>query len=255
MTCQNQMKRYKEVMLYLKSLKKFYNKNTVKAVDIKELLVKKSDITCLVGPSGCGKTTTLKMINRLIEPSEGVIEINGVNSDQSHPVLWRRKIGYVIQKIGLFPHFTVMQNISLLSHVLKKDQKFIVKRVYELLELVGLPPEQYKSRYPIELSGGQRQRVGIARALMEDPPLLLMDEPFGALDSITASSLRKEFRMLNQRLKKTIIMVTHNLSEAFEMGDEVVLMQKGSIVQKGNWEDFKYSPANSFVKDFFDAKI
>ena len=242
-------------MLYLKSLKKFYNENTIRAVDIKELLVEKAGIVCLVGPSGCGKTTTLKMINRLIEPSEGTIEINGVKSNQVHPVLWRRKIGYVIQKIGLLPHLTVMQNISLLSRVLKKDQKFILRRVHELLELVGLNPTQYKDRYPMELSGGQRQRVGIARALMEDPPLLLMDEPFGALDSITASSLRKEFKTLNQTLKKTIIMVTHNLNEAFEIGDEVVLMQKGSIVQKGSLKDFKHSPANSFVKDFFDAKI
>ena len=241
-------------MIYLKNLKKFYTKNTVKAVDIKELFIKKAGVACLVGPSGCGKTTTLKMINRLIEPSEGLIEINGVKSNQMDPVSWRRKIGYVIQKIGLLPHLTVMQNISLLSRVLKRDHKFISKRVNELLELVGLSPEQYKNRYPIELSGGQRQRVGIARALMENPPLLLMDEPFGALDSITASSLRKEFKNLNQTLKKTIIMVTHNLNEAFEMGDEVILMQKGSIVQKGNKEDFKHSPANSFVKDFFNAK-
>ena len=242
-------------MLYLGNLKKFYNKNKVKAVDIKELLVEKASTVCLVGPSGCGKTTTLRMINRLIEPSEGIIKINGVKSNQIHPVLWRRKIGYVIQKAGLFPHLTVMRNISLLSYVLKRDRKFIERRVHELLELVGLSPKQYASRYPIELSGGQKQRVGIARALMEDPPLLLMDEPFGALDSITASSLRAEFKNLNQTLKKTIFIVTHNLSEAFEMGDEVVLMQKGSIVQKGNWEDFKNSPANSFVKDFFNAKI
>ena len=242
-------------MLYLENLKKTYDKNTVKAVDIKELSVEKARIVCLVGPSGCGKTTTLKMINRLVEPSEGTIQINGVKSDQIHPVQWRRKIGYVIQKIGLFPHLTVMQNISLLSRVLKRDQKNIEKRVYEFLNLVGLDPKQYASRYPIELSGGQRQRVGIARALMEDPPLLLMDEPFGSLDSMTASALRREFKKLNQMLKKTIIMVTHNLSEAFEMGDEVVLMQKGSIVQKGSWENFKNSPANSFVKDFFNEKV
>lgn len=241
-------------MVHLTNLKKFYNRNTIKAVDIKELFIEKAGIACLVGPSGCGKTTTLKMINRLIEPNEGSIEINGIKSKQMNPVSWRRKIGYVIQKIGLLPHLTVIQNISLLSRVLKREPKFILKRAHELLELVGLSPEQYKNRYPIELSGGQKQRVGIARSLMEDPPLLLMDEPFGALDSITASSLQKEFKNLNQALKKTIIMVTHNLNEAFEMGDEIILMQKGSIVQKGNREDFKHSPANSFVKDFFNAK-
>ena len=242
-------------MLYLENLKKFYNEDTVATVDIKELSIKNADIICLVGPSGCGKTTTLKMINRLIEPSKGFIEINGIKNNELHPVLWRRKIGYVIQKIGLLPHLTVKQNISLLSRVLRKNKKTISKRVDELLELVGLPPEQYKNRYPIELSGGQKQRVGIARALMEDPPLLLMDEPFGALDSITASSLRKEFKSLNQTLRKTIVMVTHNLNEAFEMGDEVILMQKGCIVQKGNREDFKHSPANAFVKDFFNANM
>ena len=242
-------------MLYLKNLKKIYNEDTGAAVDIKELFIKKADIVCLVGPSGCGKTTTLKMINRLIEPSEGFIEINGIKNNEFHPVLWRRKIGYVIQKIGLLPHLTVKQNISLLSRVLRKNKKTILTRVDELLDIVGLSPEQYKNRYPIELSGGQKQRVGIARALMEDPPLLLMDEPFGALDSITASSLRKEFKMLNQTLRKTIIMVTHNLNEAFEMGDEVILMQRGRIIQKGNKEDFKHSPANSFVKDFFNANM
>ena len=241
-------------MLYLKNLKKFYNQGKLKAVDIKELSINKACIACLIGPSGCGKTTTLKMINRLIEPSEGFVEINGVKSTEVEAVSWRRKIGYVIQKIGLLPHLTVLENITLLSRVLKKDKKFMFERANELLELVGLDTVTYKNRYPIELSGGQQQRVGIVRALMEDPPLLLMDEPFGALDSITASLLRKEFINLNRKLKKTILIVTHDLKEAFEMADKLILMKNGSILQEGREEDFKKNPASPFVVDFFNAK-
>ncbi len=241
--------------LYLKNLKKFYNKGAVKAVDIKELSVQKSCVVCLIGPSGCGKTTTLKMINRLIEPDEGFVEINGVKSYDAQAVSWRRGIGYVVQKVGLFPHLTVAENISLLSRVLKRDKKFISKRVNELLDLVGLEPAKYNSRYPIELSGGQQQRVGVARALMEDPPLLLMDEPFGALDSITRSSLGRELIRLNQKLKKTILMVSHDISEAFEIADQVALMQRGSILQAGDRGDFKSHPASPFVVDFLNGKI
>ena len=242
-------------MLYLKNLKKFYNNGVIKAVDIKELFIPKACIVCLIGPSGCGKTTTLKMVNRLIEPDEGFVEINGIKSQEIQAVPWRRKIGYVVQKIGLLPHLTVAENISLLSRVLKRDKKIIFERVNELLELVGLAPAKYRNRYPIELSGGQQQRVGVARALMEDPPLLLMDEPFGALDSIMRSSLGRELIKLNQKLKKTIFMVSHDLNEAFEIADKVVLMQMGSILQEGNKADFKHNPVNSFVVDFLNEKI
>lgn len=242
-------------MLYLKNLKKFYKKGTVKAVDIHQLFVERAGIVCLIGPSGCGKSTTLKMINRLVEPDEGSVEVAGVKSSEETAVSWRRKIGYVIQKIGLLPHLTVIENISLLSRVLKRDREFIIKRVDELLNLVGLPAEEYKNRYPLELSGGQQQRVGMARALMEDPPLLLMDEPFGALDVITASSLRKEVLRLNQKLRKTIVMVTHDLNEAFEMGDKVVLMHKGVVLQEGVKEDFQKNPASPFVENFLKGQF
>ena len=242
-------------MLYLKNLKKFYNNRKVKAVDIREFFVKEACIVCLLGPSGCGKTTTLKMINRLIEPTEGFVEIKGARSADTQAVTWRRQIGYVIQKIGLLPHLTVMENVSLLSKVLKRDQPFIVQRANELLDLVGLEPKKYKDRYPVELSGGQQQRVGIARALMEDPPLLLMDEPFGALDSITRASLREEFIRLNQKLKKTILMATHDLNEAFEIGDKLVLMKQGSILQEGSAEDLKQKPVNQFVTDFLNGQV
>lgn len=239
-------------MLHLRNLKKYYNKGQIKAVDIQGLSVEKACIACLIGPSGCGKTTALKMINRLIEPDEGSIEINGVKSSETSPVSWRRKIGYVIQKIGLLPHLTVKENISLLSRVLQRDKTFIQERTDELLCLVGLEPKNYKNRYPIELSGGQQQRVGIARALMEDPPLLLMDEPFGALDSITRFSLRREILRLNQKLKKTILMVTHDLNEAFGLGDKLILMRKGSILQEGSREELQKNPISSFVEDFLN---
>ena len=214
--------------------------------------VERSRIACLIGPSGCGKTSVLRMINRLIEPDGGFVEINGLKSHEVSPVSWRRKIGYVIQKIGLLPHLTAIENISLLSSVLKKDKAFILERSERLLELVGLDPAKYKNRYPAEMSGGERQRAGIARALMEDPPLLLMDEPFGALDPVSRASLRKEFVRLNQKLKKTILMVTHDLREAFEMGDKIILMQNGSIVQEGREEDFKKNPTSPFVESFLN---
>lgn len=239
-------------MLYLKNIKKFYNQRQIKAVDIQNLSIQQSCITCLIGPSGCGKTTTLKLINRLIEPDEGSIAINEIKSTDISPVLWRRKIGYVIQKIGLLPHLTIKENISLLSRVLKRDKKFIQERTEELLHLIGLEPAKYKDRYPIELSGGQQQRVGIARALMEDPPLLLMDEPFGALDATTRCSMRKEILHLNQKLKKTILMVTHDLNEAFEVGDKLIVMRKGSVLQEGSGEELKKNPINSFVEEFLN---
>ena len=236
-------------------MKKVFPANHVVAVEDVNLFVDSGSISCLIGPSGCGKTTTLKMINRIIEPSSGSIEINGINSHQSSDVKWRRAIGYVIQKAGLFPHLTVSENISILSKVLKKDLKFIKERTKELLHLVGLEPDQYWNRYPMELSGGQQQRVGIARSLMENPPVLLMDEPFGALDAIARSSLRKEFLHLNQKLKKTILLVTHDLNEAFEIGDQVILMKQGKIVQSGTESSFKNKPANQFVEDFLNEKF
>ncbi|MCY4321269.1 MAG: ATP-binding cassette domain-containing protein [Bdellovibrionaceae bacterium] len=239
-------------MIELKNLKKTYKQAQIVAVDIQQLFIPRSEITCLIGPSGCGKTSTLKMINRLIEPDEGFIEMNGVKSQDCSSVEWRRKIGYVIQKVGLFPHLTVSENISLLSRVLKRSEDFILERTTELLNLVGLDSHKYKNRYPIQLSGGEQQRVGIARALMEDPPLLLMDEPFGALDPITGSHLINEFIKLNQKLKKTILIVTHDISSAFKMGDKIVLMRKGSIVQEGTKKDFKNKAVNQFVRDFLN---
>ncbi len=240
-------------MIEVQNLTKVYNTNKVKAVDAISFKLKKGEVGCLIGTSGCGKTTTLKMINRLVEPTKGKILIKNEEHHNSNPIKWRRKIGYVIQKAGLLPHLTVKQNISLLSNILKRKKSFINKRVQKLMNTVNMPFKDFANRYPVELSGGQQQRVGIARALMEDPPVLLMDEPFGALDPITRNSLHDELIHLNKELKKTILLVTHDLEEAFKLGDKVILMNKGKIVQSGNRKDFLENPNNQFVKDFIQG--
>ena len=237
-------------MLHLKNIEHSFN-NKKKALDIKDLKIEKSCVTCLIGPSGSGKTTLLKVINRLIEPGSGYVEIENARSDRVPPISWRRKIGYVVQDTGLFPHLTVKDNCSLLSRVLKRSPQFIDQRVKELLELVSLPLE-YENRWPSELSGGQSQRVGIARALMEDPPLILMDEPFGSLDPITRHALRDEFLNLNKKLKKTILIVTHDLNEAFEMGDKIIFLREGKVKQIGTKRDFKENPSSAFIESFIN---
>ena len=237
-------------MITVKSLSKVYDPGRSQAVDNVSFEADEGEIVCVIGPSGCGKTTCLKMINRLVEPTSGEVLIQGEKGSDYDPVQWRRKMGYVIQEGGLLPHLTVAENVSLLSLILKRKKEFIRKRVEELLNLVGLNPFLFKHRYPMELSGGQRQRVGIARALMENPPILLMDEPFGALDPIMRNSMHEEFARLNSELKKTIVIVTHDLNEAFKLGDKIILMQKGKIAQIGSKNDFLKSPANSFVEEF-----
>lgn len=243
-------------MISVKNLSKVYGPQGFKAVDDISFEVPKGKIACIIGTSGCGKTTTLKMINRLVEPSSGEIWANDKLAIEYDPVQWRRNMGYVIQKAGLFPHMTVYENISLLSRIKKKKKKeVLLSKTKELLALVGLDPSLYLERYPAELSGGQQQRVGIARALMEDPPIMLMDEPFGALDPITRNSMHDEFQSLNKELQKTILIVTHDLEEAFKLGDMVILMDKGKIVQKGAKKDFIETPANDFVREFVCDQI
>jgi len=239
-----------QFMIEVKNLTKVFPQGNVKAVNSVSFKLEKGEIGCIIGTSGCGKTTTLKMINRLIEPTEGDIWVGNQECHEMDPVTWRRKIGYVIQKAGLLPHMTVKQNISLLSSILKKEKSYITERVSELMETINMPYEKFAERYPIELSGGQQQRVGIARALMEDPPVMLMDEPFGALDPITRESLHEEFIGLNQRLKKTILIVTHDMEEAFKLGDKVILMNKGEIVQMGSKDELINNPKNEFVESF-----
>ena len=237
-------------MIEVNNLTKIYPGVGIKAVDKISFKLDRGEVGCIIGTSGCGKTTTLKMINRLIEPTDGEIKVDNLGHKEVNAIEWRRKIGYVIQKTGLLPHLTVSENISLLSKILGRTQKKILERVDELMEIINMPYSQYANSYPVELSGGQQQRVGIARALMENPSVMLMDEPFGALDPITSNSLHEEFMRLNQKLHKTILMVTHDLDEAFKLGDKIILMNEGQIVQIGNKADFVGNPANEFVESF-----
>ena len=193
------------------------------------LQIAQGETLVLLGRSGCGKTTTLKLVNRLLEPTRGEVRVEGKANDSWDPIRLRRRIGYVIQEVGLFPHFTVEQNIALVPSLENWDQEAINERVREMLTLVGLDSEDFSHRYPSELSGGQRQRVGVARALAVDPPILLMDEPFGALDPLTRSEIQKEFKILRNSLGKTILFVTHDIGEALELGHRIGLMIEGRL--------------------------
>ena len=234
-------------MIKIEHLEKHFHK--VKAVDDISFEVKEHENLILLGTSGCGKTTTLKMLNRLIEPTKGSITINGKNILDQSPEVLRRGIGYVLQNHGLFPHYTIAENIAIVPQLLKWDSKRIKDRISELMEKLHLSTE-YLSAYPNQLSGGQQQRVGLARALMADPPVLLMDEPFGALDNVTRSNIQAEFKELDELKRKTIIMVTHDVKEAFELGDRICLMDKGKIIQNGTPSELLFKPANNFVKGF-----
>jgi osmoprotectant transport system ATP-binding protein len=234
-------------MIKVEHLSKHFGK--IKAVDGISFQVQEHENLILLGTSGCGKTTTLKMINRLIEPSAGKIAIDGKNIFDQSPEVLRRGIGYVLQNNGLFPHYTVAENISVVPQLLKWDKKRTEKRVEELLEKLHLSKDCLHV-YPNELSGGQQQRVGLARALVADPPVLLMDEPFGALDNVTRAKIHVEFKALDELKRKTIIMVTHDVQEAFELGDRICLMDKGKIVQCGTPSELLFNPHNNFVKTF-----
>lgn len=222
---------------------------TIKAVDAISFEVQEHENMILLGTSGCGKTTTLKMINRLIEPTGGNIYINSKNILEQPPEVLRRGIGYVLQNNGLFPHYTVAENIAIVPQLLKWNKSKTENRTAELLEKLHLD-KSYLNAYPKELSGGQQQRIGLARALVSDPPVLLMDEPFGALDNVTRSNIHREFKALDELKRKTIIMVTHDVQEAFELGDRICLMDKGKIVQSGTPTELLFNPVSKFVEDF-----
>jgi osmoprotectant transport system ATP-binding protein len=199
-------------------------------IDRLSLTVARGETMVLLGESGCGKTTTLKLVNRLLTPTAGQVFVEGKPTTEWDAIRLRRRTGYVIQEAGLFPHFTVEQNVALVPNLERWDESRVRERVRELLSIVGLEPERFADRYPRELSGGQRQRVGVARALAADPPLLLMDEPFGALDPLTRASLQKEFAELKSQLAKTVIFVTHDVREALTLGSRIALMDAGRIV-------------------------
>ncbi|MCJ2035628.1 ABC transporter ATP-binding protein [Methylobacterium sp. J-068] len=220
------------------------------AVDGLDLRVAEGSICALIGPSGCGKSTTLRMVNRLVEPDSGRVLVAGADVSRGDPVALRRRIGYVLQGVGLFPHRTVAENVGTVPGLLGWKRTRIAERVDAMLDLVGLDPTQYRRRRPHELSGGQRQRVGVARALAADPPVLLMDEPFGAVDPLARDRLQGEIGAILRRLSKTVLIVTHDIDEAMRMGNRVVLMRAGRIVQADTPERLLADPADAFVAGF-----
>ncbi|HET9380021.1 MAG TPA: betaine/proline/choline family ABC transporter ATP-binding protein [Streptomyces sp.] len=238
----------------LENLTKRYPGGALPAVESVNMEIRAGETVVLVGPSGCGKSTTLKMINRLIEPSSGRIRIGGEDVTDMDPVKLRRKIGYAIQSSGLFPHMTVAQNIALVPGMLGWPKARVRDRVEEMLDLVGLDPAEFHGRYPRQLSGGQQQRVGVARALAADPPVLLMDEPFGAVDPITRDHLQDELIRLQRELHKTIVFVTHDFDEAIKIGDRIaVLRERSHIAQFDTPEAILTNPADDFVSGFVGA--
>lgn len=230
---------------FKKVTKNFGKKTAVNGLDLK---LEKGRITMLIGPSGCGKTTSLKMINRLVEPDSGDITINGTSVWDLDPVQHRRGIGYVIQEVGLFPHYSVYDNIALMPRLHQWEEKRIRERVYELLDLVTLNGT-YADKYPLQLSGGERQRVGLARALAADPEVLLMDEPFGAIDPINRLTLQESFLEIQEEIQKTIVFVTHDINEAIKLGDRIVVLNQGSLVQHDSVEEILDNPADEFVEE------
>ena len=239
---------YEGYMIQFKDVNMSYGDNQV-LFDL-NLDIEEGKLVVLIGPSGCGKTTTLQLINRLLNPTSGQVLIDGVDIQTMNPVVLRRTIGYVIQEIGLFPHMTIQQNIEIVPKLLKWPEEKRKERTNELLNLVGLDPEMYAGRYPASLSGGQQQRIGLLRALAAQPPVILMDEPFGALDPITRDTLQDEIKSLQKKLKKTIVFVTHDMSEAIKIADVIVLMKDGIVLQAASPETLLSEPANEFVEQF-----
>lgn len=235
-------------MLELKDIEKYYNDGTY-AVRKVSFDVKEGETLVLLGSSGCGKTTILKMINRLIDPTTGSLRLRGENILDRDPIDIRRSMGYVIQGIGLLPHMTIGENISVVLRLSGQREARIKERTDEVLEIVGLDPAEFRYRYPDELSGGQQQRVGVARAIAPEPSIMLMDEPFGALDAVTRDLLQQELLKLKSQLQKTIIFVTHDIFEAFTLADRIAVLHLGELQQIGTKEEIISSPATEFVRE------
>lgn len=239
-------------MIKINHVTKIYN-DCHPVVNNISLTIKDGETLALLGSSGSGKTTLLKMINQLITPTHGTIEVDHKNITQYQPVQLRRSIGYVFQQIGLFPHMTVEKNIAIVLKLMRHSKAARKKRVFELLEMVHLDPHQYRYRYPDELSGGQKQRVGVARALAADPKYLLMDEPFAAIDAIARDSLQEEMIHLKEKLKKTIVFVTHDLLEAFRIADRIAILHHGNLEQLGTQAELIENPRSDFVRRLIET--
>jgi len=235
-------------MIALTEITKTFDEGRTTAVDALDLEIKAGRLVVLLGESGCGKTTTLKMINRLIEPTRGSIEVDGERIENHDPVELRRHIGFVIQNVGLFPHMTVGENIGVVPKLLNWSKQQISDRVDELLEMVNMGGDSFRERMPDQLSGGQRQRIGVARALAARPKIMLMDEPFGALDPLTRDELQREYRKIHDELELTSVMVTHDMTEALIMADQIAVMNAGRIVQLGTPHELLTDPADDYVE-------
>ena len=240
-------------MIVLENVSKLYPGAASPAVDGVSMTIPEGTSVALIGPSGCGKTTTMRMLNRLVEPSAGRILVDGRDVATVDPIALRRSIGYVIQQVGLFPHWTVADNIAAVPRMLGWPAARIRARTEELLDLVGLDPAATIARYPRQLSGGQRQRVGVARALAIDPPILLMDEPFGAIDPVARARIQDEFREILRKVRKTVVIVTHDLDEALRLGDRLAIMRAGRLVQYDTSDVVLARPADAFVQSFVGA--
>jgi osmoprotectant transport system ATP-binding protein len=232
---------------------KTYPDANTPAVDHVSFTVDEGNICMLLGTSGSGKTTLMRMVNRLIDPTSGEVQIDGISTTAQDPIVLRRQMGYVIQQVGLFPHLSIEDNVRIVPSILGKPAGETSGRVDELLQLVGLDPKLYRKRYPRQLSGGQQQRVGLARALAADPEILLMDEPFGALDAITRDRLQEELLRIQRGVRKTILFVTHDVQEAFKLGDQIVVLSEGRLIQEGTTIDLLANPASDFVRRLVGA--
>lgn len=239
--------------IVVKDISKKFNKAGYQALNHVSFTVDEGEFITILGSSGCGKTTLLKMINRLYEPDTGTITLFGEDISTLDPILVRRRIGYVIQQIGLFPHMTVGQNVATVPRLLKWSGEETEPRVKELLELVGLDPAEFTKRYPTQLSGGQQQRVGLARALASSPKIMLLDEPFGAVDAITRTALQDELLGIHGNLGKTFLLVTHDIHEAFRLGSRVMIMDKGEICQFDTPENILRNPSDDFVCSLIES--
>jgi ABC-type proline/glycine betaine transport systems, ATPase components len=242
-----------ETAIRFEDVTKKFNKASYYAADHLSFTIEEGEFITILGSSGCGKTTLLKMVNRLYEPDSGKIILFGEDISTVDAVTVRRRIGYVIQETGLFPHMTIEENVGAVPKLMKWDKAKIAARVDELLETVGLPPAEFKKRYPSQLSGGQQQRVGLARALAISPKIMLMDEPFGAVDAITRTSLQDELLRLHEDLRKTFLFVTHDVNEAFKLGSRVMIMDKGRICQFDTPQNIIKAPADGFVRSLITS--